>query len=78
VILDMTMPGLGGKGTLPRLRELLPAVPVLLATGRADQEALELIAGYPFVTLMAKPFSFEVLRGHLNQVASCRPNNLSP
>ena len=45
VILDMNMPGLGGAGTLPRLRALRPTVPVLLATGRADQAALNLIAG---------------------------------
>jgi PAS domain S-box-containing protein len=73
VILDMNMPGLGGKGTLPRLRGLCPTVPVLLATGRADQEALDLVAAHPFVTLVSKPFSFEDLRGHLLQVAGCGP-----
>jgi len=65
VILDMNMPGLGGKGTLPRLRKLCPAVPVLLATGRADQDALDLVAAHPFVTLLPKPFSIEELRRHL-------------
>ena len=74
VILDMNMPGLGGKGTLPRLRELCPAVPVLLATGRADKEALDMVSGYPFVTLMAKPFTFEELRDHLHQGAGSGPN----
>ena len=68
VILDMNMPGLGGKGTLPQLRLLCPTVPVILATGRTDQEALDLVAAYPSVTLMSKPFSFEELRGHLHQV----------
>ncbi len=57
VILDMNMPGLGGSGTLPRLRALDPAVPVLLATGRADQAALDLVANHPSVTLLPKPFS---------------------
>src|ERR1035438_2214610 len=46
VLLDMNMPGLGGAETLSRLRELLPTVPVLLATGRVDQTALALIASY--------------------------------
>ena len=69
VILDMNMPGLGGKATLPRLRGLCPTVPVLLATGRVDQEALDLVAAHPFVTLMSKPFSYEELRGHLHQGA---------
>ncbi len=57
VILDMNMPGLGGSGTLPRLRALNPAIPVLLATGRADQAALDLVANHPLVTLLPKPFS---------------------
>jgi len=57
VILDMNMPGLGGKGTLPRLRALRPDLPVLLATGRADEYAHELAERVPGVTLLSKPFS---------------------
>jgi CheY-like chemotaxis protein len=68
VILDMNMPGLGGRGTLPRLRDLCPTIPVFLATGRADDEAMELVAAHPFVTLLPKPFSFEELKGHLQQI----------
>jgi PAS domain S-box-containing protein len=74
VILDMNMPGLGGKGTLPRLRRLCPTVPVFLATGRADDDAMNLVAAHPFVTLLPKPFSFEELRGHLDQVAGVGPS----
>jgi len=62
VILDMNMPGLGGAGTLPRLRALCPDVPVLLATGRADQDALDLVARHPSVTLLPKPFSMGELQ----------------
>jgi CheY-like chemotaxis protein len=65
VILDMNMPGLGGSGTLPYLRALRPAVPVLLATGRADQTALDLVEAHPFVTLLSKPFSMKELQKHL-------------
>ena len=65
VILDMNMPGLGGPGTLPRLRALQPKVPVVLATGRADQTALSLIVAHPFVTLLAKPFSLTEIQQHL-------------
>jgi signal transduction histidine kinase/CheY-like chemotaxis protein/ABC-type amino acid transport substrate-binding protein len=69
VILDMNMPGLGGAGTLPRIRALLPAVPVLLATGRADQAAMDLIAAHQGVTLLSKPFSMAELNRHLAAVA---------
>jgi PAS domain S-box-containing protein len=69
VILDMNMPGLGGAGTLPRLRLLQPNVPVLLATGRADQAALDLIAAHDGVTLLAKPFGLRALQNELALIA---------
>jgi len=69
VILDLNMPGLGGAGTLPRLRALLPEVPVLLATGRADQSALDLAASFPGVALLAKPFSMADLQKHIGAMA---------
>lgn len=57
VVLDMNMPELDGAATLPRLRELLPNVPVVLATGRADERAMDLVESYARVTLLPKPFN---------------------
>jgi len=68
VILDMNMPGLGGIGTLPRLRVLRPEVPVLLATGRVDQTALNLASMHPGVTLLSKPFGLKELQKHLESI----------
>jgi PAS domain S-box-containing protein len=65
VVLDMNMPGLGGSGTLPLLRALRPTLPVLLATGRADQAALDLVEAHEFVTLLSKPFSMSELKHSL-------------
>jgi PAS domain S-box-containing protein len=65
VILDMNMPGLGGTGTIPPLRALLPAVPILVATGRTDQGTLDLVAGCPGLALLPKPFSMTELQKHL-------------
>ena len=73
VILDMNMPGLGGKGTLPRLRALHPDLPTLLATGRPDQEALDLAAAFPGVTLMPKPLAAGELEAYL-AAATARPH----
>jgi PAS domain S-box-containing protein len=70
VILDLNMPGLGGAGTLPRLRAALPHTPVLLATGRVDQTALDLVRAHPQVALLPKPFSMGDLASSL---AGCRP-----
>jgi PAS domain S-box-containing protein len=68
VILDMNMPGLGGAGTLPRLRALRPRLPILLATGRADQAAVSLVETYPNVTLLTKPFGLRELRHCLGEL----------
>lgn len=67
VLLDLNMPGIGGAGTLPLLRARCPGLPVLLATGRADQLALDLVDEFPLVTLLAKPFALAELRGHLER-----------
>jgi CheY-like chemotaxis protein len=72
VILDMNMPGLGGAGTLPRLRSLLPTVPILLATGRADQAAVDLSRAHPHVTLLAKPFNMAMLKKQLGMLTPAR------
>ncbi|WP_243324399.1 response regulator [Geothrix sp. SG200] len=64
-ILDMDMPGLGGAGTLPRLRALRPDLPVVISTGRVNLAVLELVRRYPGVSLMPKPFSLADLKGHL-------------
>ena len=68
VILDMNMPGLGGSGTLPRLRAMRPSVPVLLSTGKADQMALDLVASDPHTTLLSKPFAVEEMKTKVQAV----------
>lgn len=65
VILDLNMPGLGGAGTLPRLRALNPTVPVLIATGRVDEFATNLVGTHPYVSLLPKPYSLAELKGSL-------------
>jgi PAS domain S-box-containing protein len=71
IILDMNMPGLGGAGTLPRLRASHPRLPVLLATGRADQTAQDLVKAYDCVTLLPKPFGMKELQAQLDPHLGC-------
>jgi CheY-like chemotaxis protein len=64
-ILDMDMPGLGGAGTLPRLRDLCPDLPVLIVTGRVTELVHHLIRQFPGVSLLPKPFNLAGLRDRL-------------
>jgi nitrogen-specific signal transduction histidine kinase/CheY-like chemotaxis protein len=68
VLLDLNMPGLGGAGTLPRLRALAPGLPVLLITGKADQQAMDLARAQPRVDLLSKPFGLAELQARLRQL----------
>lgn len=73
VILDLTVPGLGGAETLQRLRTLHPGLPVFLATGRADQTAIDLTAAHPHVTLLPKPFGLKDLEQCLEGLVPAAP-----
>ncbi len=62
VVLDMTMPGLGGAETLEGIRELDPNVPVLIVSGYSERSAAELLERYERVRFLQKPFLIEDLR----------------
>ncbi|MBK8792518.1 MAG: response regulator [Holophaga sp.] len=68
IILDMNMPGWAGPEPCPRLRDLRPAVPILLATGRVDQTALNLASAHSGVTLLSKPFGLRELQKQLESI----------
>ena len=52
VVLDLTMPGLGGEATLQRIREDSPRLPVIVSSGYVPEEGGTL-ADVPF---LAKPY----------------------
>jgi PAS domain S-box-containing protein len=58
-VLDMNMPGLNGTETLALLRAQQPDLPIILATGYADQELIVSLRALERVVLLNKPFSFQ-------------------
>jgi PAS domain S-box-containing protein len=60
VVLDLTMPGLGGMEVLSRLRERRPDLPVIIASGYAESSAPG-IAADPRVRYLQKPFGIKML-----------------
>ena len=67
VLLDVNMPGMGGIAMAKMLREKLPAMPVLLASGYSHVLAQEGTHGFE---LLDKPYSAEQLGRILRRVTS--------
>jgi CheY-like chemotaxis protein len=68
VLLDVTMPRMGGEETFRRLRQLAPAVRVLLSSGYSEQEAMSRFAGKGLAGFVAKPFRPQGLLDSLREV----------
>jgi PAS domain S-box-containing protein len=59
VLMDLTMPHLGGEQAFEQLRRIRPDVGVLLMSGFNEQEAL--FTGKPLSSFIQKPFRFDEL-----------------
>jgi len=57
VLLDMTMPDLGGEEVLVKLLEIHPDLPVVLSTGHLEQDALRQIPVERLAGILPKPYT---------------------
>lgn len=62
VIMDVSMPDMGGVETLKRLRAFKPVIPVLLATGNVDSSVEAAMEGDPCTRVIPKPFTLAQIR----------------
>ena len=56
VLLDLTMPGMGGEQTLARMREIRTDVPVILCSGYTEREIEGRFAGSDLAGVLQKPY----------------------
>jgi two-component system, cell cycle sensor histidine kinase and response regulator CckA len=56
VLLDLTMPKMGGEDTLREIRQVAPALPVILCSGYQAQELSERFAERDFTGFVQKPY----------------------
>ena len=68
VLLDLTMPRMGGEEAFRRLRQLSPDVRVLLSSGYSAQEATSVFAGKGLAGFVEKPFTSALLLEKLRAV----------
>ena len=70
VLLDLTMPGLGGAEALRLIRRESPAIPALVMSGFSEQDVFEQLRGIGEVAILRKPFTQEMLVSRLASIAS--------
>jgi two-component system, cell cycle sensor histidine kinase and response regulator CckA len=68
VILDMIMPGLGGKETFLKLKELNPKIKVLLSSGYSTNEGVGEILKEGVGGFIQKPYRDDDLIGKVREV----------
>ncbi len=67
VLLDMTMPRMGGAEAFARFREIAPGVPVVAMSGFSEEEALSTFQGDGPRAFLQKPFSMGDLEAALGR-----------
>ncbi|MEI6471169.1 MAG: response regulator [Holophagaceae bacterium] len=68
VLLDMTMPRMGGAEAFRRIRALSPGTRVLLTSGYTQKESLESLVDLPPDGFLQKPFRIRELAGKVREV----------
>jgi len=61
VLLDLTMPQMGGEETFEALRQIRPDVPVLLSSGYPEERAKVGFRGHELVGFVQKPYTVNAL-----------------
>jgi CheY-like chemotaxis protein len=70
VVLDVTMPDLGGDQVLKELRKRRPDIPVLLCSGYSAEEMSERFGPEDMASFLQKPYEFDVFRARLKELLS--------
>jgi len=68
VLLDMTMPRMGGEEAFVQLRRIDPQVKVILSSGYNEQDATNRFAGKKLAGFIKKPYTSELLFAKLREV----------
>jgi two-component system cell cycle sensor histidine kinase/response regulator CckA len=67
IILDMAMPNMSGTEALDRIHEILPTVPVIIASGFSEEEVQSEFKHHHVSAILQKPYSADVLLRQLTQ-----------
>jgi CheY-like chemotaxis protein len=67
VLLDVAMPGMDGRETLERIREIRSDVPVVVCSGSGDVDVEELFTGKQIAGFIPKPYTIKQLAAKVKE-----------
>ena len=70
IILDLTMPHLGGEETFRELRKLSAVIPVIMSSGYNEQDVTQRFAGKGLAGFVQKPYTLDALQAALKKSLS--------
>jgi DNA-binding NtrC family response regulator len=68
VLLDLSMPGLGGRETFHRLKELDPDVRVIMSSGFSESEAAVELKEFGLAGFLQKPYRWDRLTSLIREI----------
>jgi CheY-like chemotaxis protein len=72
VLLDLTMPVMGGPQTIRELKQIRPEVPVIISTGLTEETAMRRFAGTDIAGFIHKPYTLHALIDKIRTVLDSR------
>jgi CheY-like chemotaxis protein len=78
VVLDLTMPGMDGKATFKRLRELSPELPIIIASGLAVDQIIGQFGDMPPSSVIQKPYQISDLSTKIHRMLNGSSKSISP
>jgi nitrogen-specific signal transduction histidine kinase/CheY-like chemotaxis protein len=72
VLLDLTMPLMGGPQTIRELKAIRPEVPVIISTGLTEKTAMQRFAGADIAGFIQKPYTLDTLVEKIRSVLKPR------
>jgi CheY-like chemotaxis protein len=68
VILDLTMPVMTGEQTIPLIKNLRPAIPILLSSGFSEAEVVQRFASSGIAGFLQKPYDVSTITAKVTNI----------
>ncbi len=75
ILLDMTMPRMGGEEAFAALREINPSIPIILSSGYDEHTATSRLVDRSLTGFIQKPYAIKQLQKIITKIVASAPSN---